>query len=80
MNRNVYVRGMTVDAIKGLIEDLPPEDLTALASWISERETAWDRRIEQDFSPGGAGMALLDEVDAQIDAGSVHLFKVTPNR
>ena len=70
---------MTVEAIKDLIETLPPEDLTALAYWISERESmAWDRQIEQDFSPGGAGMALLDEVDAQIRAGNGHLFKVTP--
>ena len=72
---------MSVDAIKELIEHLPPEDQTALACWMSERDAkAWDHQIEQDFSAGGAGMGLLEEVDAQIDAGNVQSFKVTRRR
>ena len=69
---------MTVEAIKELIEHLPPEEQTVLASWMSERDSrAWDDQIEQDFSPGGAGMVLLEEVDSQIEAGNLQPFKVT---
>ena len=51
---------MTVDSIKDLIEDLPPADQAALASWIGRRDArAWDAQIERDFTAGGAGMALL---------------------
>ncbi len=72
---------MNVDAIKELIEHLPPEDQTVLACWMSERDAkAWDDQIEQDFSTGGAGMGLLEEVDAQIDAGNLQSFKVTRQR
>jgi hypothetical protein len=43
---------------------------------MSERDfKAWDDQVEQDFSPGGAGMALLQEVDAQIDAGDFQSFR-----
>ncbi len=72
---------MSVQAIKELIEHLPPEEQTALAAWMNERDSrAWDAQIEQDFSPGGAGMALLQEVDAQIEAGNLHPFKATRPR
>jgi hypothetical protein len=72
---------MTVEAIKELIEHLPPEEQTVLASWMSERDSrAWDDQIEQDFSPGGAGMALLEEVDSQIERGNLQPFKVTRSR
>jgi hypothetical protein len=68
---------MTVEAIKGLIEGLPPEDQTVPAPWMSERDSrAWDEQIERDFSSGGAGMALLDEIDARIDAGDIEGFQV----
>jgi len=69
---------MTVEAIKELIEHLPAEDQTALACWLRERDSkTWDDQIEQDFSPGGAGMALLEEVDSQIEAGNLRPFKIT---
>jgi hypothetical protein len=72
---------MSVDAIKELIEHLPPEDQTALARWMSERDAkTWDDQIERDFSTGGAGMEVLEEVDAQIDAGNLQSFKVTRQR
>ncbi len=68
---------MSVEAVKDLIEHLPPEEQTALAAWMSERDSkAWDDQIEQDFSSGGAGMALLEEVDAQIEAGRLQPFRV----
>ena len=72
---------MTVEAIKELIEHLAPEDQTALASWMSERDsTSWDDQIELDFSPGGAGMELLKQVDSAIEAGDLESFKVTRER
>jgi hypothetical protein len=72
---------MSVDAIKELIEHLPPEDQTALACWMTERDAKmWDDQIEQDFSAGGTGMGLLEEVDAQIGAGNLESFKVTRQR
>ena len=37
-------------------------------------------QIEHDFSADGAGMSLLEEVDAQIDAGNLDDFKVTRPR
>jgi hypothetical protein len=72
---------MTVEAIKELIEHLAPEDQAALASWMSERDSrAWDDQIELDFSPGGAGMELLERVDSAIEAGEIESFKVTRER
>jgi len=59
---------MTVEAIKDLIEHLPLDDQVLLARWLGDRDRqTWDAEIERDFSAGGAGMALLDEVDALID-------------
>jgi hypothetical protein len=69
---------MTVEAIKELIEHLAPENQSALASWMSERDfKAWDDQIELDFSPGGAGVSLLEQVDSAIEAGEIQSFKVT---
>jgi hypothetical protein len=69
---------VSIEGIKELIERLPPDDQAALASWVAERDArAWDAQIEQDFSPGGVGMALLEEVDRQIAAGKLENFKVS---
>jgi hypothetical protein len=68
---------MTLEAIKEAIVQLPEEERLALESWLAD---AWAAQIERDFSPGGAGMALLEEVDAQIEAGNFDLFKVTRPR
>jgi hypothetical protein len=61
---------MTLAAIKEAIEQLPPEEQTILASWLSERDwKAWDEQIERDFSPGGRGMPLLAELEREIAEG-----------
>jgi hypothetical protein len=58
---------MTLEAIKEAIEQLPPEQQTVLATWLSERDwTSWDEQIERDFSGGGRGMALLAELEREI--------------
>ena len=61
---------MNLAQIQHVIEELPVEDQTALAAWIVNRERArWDEEIEQDFSPGGAGMDLLDKVKQRVRQG-----------
>ncbi|PYU96509.1 MAG: hypothetical protein DMG25_01710 [Acidobacteria bacterium] len=56
---------MTLDEIKDRINELSDGDRAELAAWLlSVDREAWDRQIEADFSPGGAGKELLDEVDA----------------
>ena len=61
---------MTLEAIKEAIEQLPPEEQTMLATWLSERDwEAWDQEIERDFSPGGRGMPLLAELEREIADG-----------
>ena len=67
---------MTLDAIKDAIEQLPPEQQTTLASWLSERDwKAWDEQIERDFSPGGRGMPLLAELEREIAEGKTRLME-----
>jgi hypothetical protein len=56
--------------IQHAIVELPAEEQTALAAWIVDRDSArWDEEIERDFSPGGAGMELLDRVRKQVRDG-----------
>jgi hypothetical protein len=63
---------MTVESIKHAIAELRPEEKTSLAAWLIEQDSAeWDRQMEEDFSPGGAGMALLEEAEADARAGRV---------
>jgi len=61
---------MTLGAIKSAIEELTEEERTALIDWLLSRDReAWDKQMAEDFSPGGRGGKLLDEVDAAIDRG-----------
>ncbi|MFB3923107.1 MAG: hypothetical protein ACE145_15410 [Terriglobia bacterium] len=61
---------MSLTEIKHAIEGLPEEQRTALADWLWNLERKdWDRQITEDFSPGGRGAKLLDEVDAAIERG-----------
>ena len=62
---------MTLEVIKQAIAELPEREKTSLVVWLNARDAqAWDRQIERDFSQGGAGMALLEEWDAEIKAGN----------
>ncbi len=61
---------MTLEAIKEAIEQLPPEQQTVLASWLSERDwKSWDDQIERDFEPGGRGAPLVAELEREIAEG-----------
>ena len=61
---------MTVESIKQAIAELPSEQKTSLTAWLVRQDMDdWDRQIEQDFSPGGAGMALLNEAETDIRQG-----------
>jgi hypothetical protein len=63
---------MTVEAIKEAIAELPAEQKTSLAAWLLRQDMGeWDKQIEEDFSPGGRGMALLEEAEADVRAGRV---------
>lgn len=59
-----------MEAIKEAIEQLPVEEQTKLASWLSERDwQAWDKQIESDFSAGGRGMGVLADLEREIAEG-----------
>jgi hypothetical protein len=59
---------MSLVEVQQAIEKLSEEDQAALVAWLERRDReVWDRQITRDFSPGGAGMTLLEQVDAEID-------------
>jgi hypothetical protein len=61
---------MTVSEIQRAIEDLPEDEQKRLATWIAERDrTVWDAELERDFSAGGAGSALLEDVRQRVRDG-----------
>jgi hypothetical protein len=61
---------MDLTEIQHAIEALPAEQQASLADWLAERDRRqWDLELEDDFSPGGAGMALLDRVREQVGRG-----------
>jgi hypothetical protein len=61
---------MTIEAIKEAIADLPPDEKARLAAWVLQLDLEeWDRQIQDDFSPGGRGMAMLEEAQADARAG-----------
>jgi hypothetical protein len=61
---------MTLEGIKQAIAELPEREKTSLVAWLNEQDAkAWDMQIEDDFSEGGAGMAMLKEWDAEIKTG-----------
>jgi hypothetical protein len=66
---------MTLAEIQHAIEELPEDEQTELATWVAERyHPGWDEQIERDFSPGGAGMELLQHVKEQVQKGESRPF------
>jgi hypothetical protein len=67
---------MDLAEIQHAIEELPQAQQATLAAWIAERDQAdWDAAIERDFAPGGAGIALLEEMQADARAGKFRAFE-----
>lgn len=61
---------MTVEAIKDAIAELEQSDRHALAFWLNSLDNdAWDEQMIRDFSPGGQGIHLFDQVQQQIAGG-----------
>jgi hypothetical protein len=60
---------MTLEAIKQAITELPEPEKSSLVVWLNEQDAkAWDKQVEEDFSAGGAGIALIEKWDAEINA------------
>jgi hypothetical protein len=61
---------MTIEAIKNAITGLPQDAQVALASWLNlQTMNAWDREMQNDFSPAGRGHHLVEKVKGQIRDG-----------
>jgi len=61
---------MTVEAIKDAIQQLPDEQRASLAAWLNEMEyDGWDKQMVKDFSVGGLGMKLVEQVKQEIAEG-----------
>jgi len=61
---------MTIEAIKEAIAELPLDEKARLAAWVLQQDLEdWDRQIQDDFSPGGRGMALLEQAQADAREG-----------
>ncbi len=72
---------MTFAEIQRAIEGLAEDEQTRLATWMAERDrAAWDAEIERDFSAGGAGSALLDNVRQQVRRGESRRLAEGPRR
>jgi hypothetical protein len=66
---------MTVEAIKEAITLLPEYERHSLAAWLNELDyDDWDRQMAADFSPGGRGMTLVEQVKRDIAAGKAVPF------
>lgn len=67
---------MDLAEIQHAIEELPKEQQTALAAWLAEREQAeWEAEVERDFSAGGAGIELLEEMKTDTRDGKFRPFE-----
>jgi hypothetical protein len=54
---------MTVEAIKAAITELPEDERHSLAAWLNGLDyDAWDKAMVADFSPGGPGDHLVEQV------------------
>lgn len=61
---------MSLKAITEAIAELPRREKARLAAWLLQQDAEeWDRQIREDFSPGGRGMALLEEAEADVREG-----------
>lgn len=62
---------MSLAEIEKAVDALSPDELAKLAAYIARHDKlAWDAQLESDFSPGGKHAAVIEKVDAEIDAGN----------
>jgi hypothetical protein len=62
---------MSLAEIEEAVDKLSTAELAKLAAHIARRDKiAWDKEIEDDFSPGGKHEKALEKIDAEIDAGN----------
>ena len=62
---------MSLAEIEKAVDELSPKELTKLAAYIVRRDRlAWDKEIEEDFSPGGKHEKALERIDAEIESGN----------
>lgn len=60
----------TMEQIQEAILSLPGNERASLLQWLVEMDRlVWDREIEEDFSEGGAGVALIERVKKDFIAG-----------
>ena len=72
---------MDLTEIQHAIEELSNEEQTALATWLTQRDQSeWDAEMERDFAAGGAGLARLEEMKADLRAGNFHPFEEGRNQ
>jgi hypothetical protein len=58
---------MSLETIKEAITELPRDEKARLTAWLLQQDMEeWDRQIQEDFSPGGKGTALLEEAEADV--------------
>ena len=60
---------MSLAEIEEAVDKLSAAELAKLAAHIARRDKiAWDKEIEDAFSPGGKHEKALEKIDAEIDA------------
>ena len=60
---------MSVLELEQAISQLPPQELSQLATWLEEYMAAeWDKQLERDVASGKFDK-IIAKVDADIDAG-----------
>ncbi len=61
---------MSLAEIERAVDTLSPEELAKLAAYIARHDKlAWDKQLEDDFSPGGKHEKILEKIDTEIDTG-----------
>jgi hypothetical protein len=61
---------MKLEAIMEAIAELPDDQRTALAAWLTKQEMdEWDAQMQKDFSAGGRGVHLIEKVRTDIRTG-----------
>jgi hypothetical protein len=61
---------MTLEAVKEAIAQLPQDERHSLAVWLNELDyDEWDKKMAEDFSRDGRGMAWAEDVKLQIVEG-----------